>query len=175
MIWMPCCWNQVPNQPCCPYTSSSASPTITGETTNGRSISASRIFRPRVFPRTSTSAVPTPKIVFSGTAIAAISNVSQKALTAAGVVIQPHAAPKPCSNVRKNTTPSGSSSNTPRYSRATVRNERVAGRLMRTATPQATDHEQHQQRDHQQQHRQRRRRLRRIVLDVGEDHDARDL
>src|SRR5205807_5207550 len=175
MIRIPCCWNQLPNQPLWPYTRIRASPTITGETTNGRSISASRILRPRVLPRTSTSAQPTPKIVLSGTAIAAISSVSQNALTAAGVLIHPHATPNPCSKVLANTTPSGSSSRTVRYSSATVRNDSVAGRLMRTARPQPADQEQHQQRDHQQHHRERCRRLRRVVLDVGEDDDARDL
>ncbi len=92
MILIPWLTNQSPNQPSTPYTSTSASPTITGETTNGRSINASSIARPRVLLRTSTSAQPTPKIVFSGTAIAAIRTVSQKALTAAGVVTQPQAA-----------------------------------------------------------------------------------
>src|SRR5205807_6455674 len=175
MIRIPCCWNQLPNHPLWPYTRISASPTITGETTNGRSISESRIFRPRVLPRTRTSAQPTPKIVLSGTAIAAISSVSQNALTAAGVVIHPHATPNPCSNVLANTTPSGSSSSTPRYSSATVRSDRVAGRLMRTARPRPSDQQQHQQRHHEQYHRQRRGGLRGVVLDVREDDDARDL
>ena len=87
MIGMPWSTNQVPNQPLIPYTSTSARPTITGETTNGMSISASRILRPRALDRISTIAVPTPKIVFSGTAIAAISTDSQNALIAAGVVM----------------------------------------------------------------------------------------
>jgi hypothetical protein len=38
--------------------------------------------------------------VFSGTAISAISIVSQNAWIAAGVVIEAHTAPSPCSNVR---------------------------------------------------------------------------
>jgi hypothetical protein len=38
--------------------------------------------------------------VLSGTAIAAISIVSQKAWMAAGVVTESHTAPTPCSNVR---------------------------------------------------------------------------
>jgi hypothetical protein len=41
-----------------------------------------------------------PKIVFSGTAIAAISIVSQNALTAAGVVTESMTLPSPGSNVR---------------------------------------------------------------------------
>ena len=50
-----------------------------------------------------------PKIVLSGTAITATSSESQNALTAAGVVIQFQAAPKPCSKVLPNTTATGSS------------------------------------------------------------------
>ena len=42
----------------------------------------------------------TPSTVFSGTAISAISSVSQKAWIAAGVVIESHTKPRPCSNVR---------------------------------------------------------------------------
>src|SRR5947209_4730136 len=165
MIWMPCFWNQLPNHPPCPYTSNSASPTITGETTNGRSISASTSLRPGTFPRTIASAQPTPKIVLSGTAIAAISSVSHSALIAAGVVIQPQAMPIPCSNVLNSTTPSGSSRISARYSSATVRSDSVAGRLMRTARPQSPDQRQHQQ-GHQQQHdRERGGGLRRVVLD----------
>jgi hypothetical protein len=41
-----------------------------------------------------------PKAVFSGTTISAISIVSQKACTAAGVVIDCHTGTRPCSNVR---------------------------------------------------------------------------
>jgi hypothetical protein len=48
-------------------------------------------------------------MVFSGTAIAAIRTLSDNALIAAGVVIQLQATPKPCSKVRPNTTPTGSS------------------------------------------------------------------
>ena len=60
----------------------------TGETANGRSMSASSSALPRKRPRTSASAAITPKIVFSGTAIAATSIVSQNAWIAAGVVIE---------------------------------------------------------------------------------------
>ena len=42
----------------------------------------------------------TPKIVFSGTAMSAISIVSQKACTAAGVVIDSHTGVRPCWKVR---------------------------------------------------------------------------
>ena len=44
--------------------------------------------------------MPTPKIVFSGTAIATIVIVSQKACCADGVVTASHAGPSPCSKVR---------------------------------------------------------------------------
>ena len=63
-------------------------------------MSASSSALPRKRPRTSTSAVSTPKIVFSGTAIAAISSVSQNALIAAGVVTDSITAPRPGSSVR---------------------------------------------------------------------------
>ena len=72
----------------------------TGETANGRSMSASRSRLPRIRARTSSSAVTIPKMVLNGTAIAAISIVSQNALTAAGVVIESMTAPTPGSNVR---------------------------------------------------------------------------
>ena len=72
----------------------------TGEIANGRSMSASRSALPRKRPRTSASAVTMPKTVFSGTAISAISIVSQKAWIAAGVVIESHTGTRPCSNVR---------------------------------------------------------------------------
>ena len=84
---------------------------ITGETTNGRSISASRMALPArgALPRTRTMAAATPKIVLSGTAIAARRIVSQNALTAAGVFMNDQAVPTPCSNVRQNTSATGSS------------------------------------------------------------------
>ncbi len=72
----------------------------TGETANGRSISASSSALPRNRPRASASAAATPNAVLSGTAIAATSIVNQNALIAAGVVIESHTAPMPCSNVR---------------------------------------------------------------------------
>ena len=87
MIRIPLFWNTSPNQPFWPYTRIRASPTITGETTNGRSINASSTDLPRALLRASTIAAPTPKIVFRGTAITASRTVSQNALTAAGVVM----------------------------------------------------------------------------------------
>ena len=67
----------------------------TGEIANGRSIAASSSALPRKFPRTSASAAKMPKTALSGTAIAAISIVSQNALTAAGVVTESHTARDP--------------------------------------------------------------------------------
>ena len=55
---------------------------------------------PRKSPRTRARAAITPKTVFSGTAISAISIVSQKAWMAAGVVIESQNWVQPCSNVR---------------------------------------------------------------------------
>ena len=60
------------------------------------------------------SAVPTPKNVLSGTAMSAITIDSHSALIAAGVVIQPQATPKPCSNVFANTTTTGRMSSSAR-------------------------------------------------------------
>ena len=51
----------------------------TGEIAKGRSISAFRNHLPLNLSRTSTRAQATPKIVFSGTATATITSVSQKA------------------------------------------------------------------------------------------------
>ena len=72
----------------------------TGESAKGRRIKASTKALPRKRPRTSASAAITPKIVFSGTAMSAISSVSQNAWTAAGVVIDCHTGSRPCSKVR---------------------------------------------------------------------------
>ena len=72
----------------------------TGDSAKGRLMTASTKALPRKRPRTSASAVITPKIVFSGTAMSAISSVSQKACTAAGVVIDCHTGARPCSKVR---------------------------------------------------------------------------
>jgi hypothetical protein len=72
----------------------------TGERARGRLIAASTTALPRKRPRTSASAVTTPKVVLRGTAISAISMVSQKAWTAAGVVTDCQTGSRPCSKVR---------------------------------------------------------------------------
>ena len=90
MTWIPCSASQSPNQPVLPYTSTSASPTTTGEIANGRSISSPSSALPRKRPRSSSSAMPIPKTVFSGTAIATISSDSQNACWALGAVTASH-------------------------------------------------------------------------------------
>ncbi len=86
----------------------------TGEIANGRSTIADTSVLPRQRPRTSASARPTPKTVFSGTAIATIMQVSQNACWASGVVTASKAAPTPCSNVRKKTIATGIASSAAR-------------------------------------------------------------
>ena len=109
---------------------------------------------PAGLPRTSTSAQPTPKTVLRGTAIAAISSVSQKALIAAGVVTHDQAVAIPCSKVLMNTTPSGSTSRSVRYVSAITRSDSVVGRLMRNCAPSvAAQREQDRERD-DEQHRE---------------------
>ena len=54
---------------------------------------------PGIRPRTSASAVNTPNIAFSGTAIAVTWSVREKARMAAGVVMDSHTATKPGSKV----------------------------------------------------------------------------
>src|ERR1700729_1141795 len=175
MIRIPLFWKTSPNQPPCPYTRISASPAITGETTNGRSISASSTDLPRALLRARTIAAPTPKIVLSGTAMTASITVNQNALTAAGVVMYDQAVPIPCSNVRQNTRPTGSRSSSPRYASATNRSDRVERRLTIHSGSHPSQAEQHQQGDQHEHNRQRRRRLLGAALDVGVDHDRGDL
>ena len=52
----------------------------------------------------------TPKTVLIGTAATTIIIVSQNACCASGVVTASHAAPNPCSKVRKKTSPIGAAS-----------------------------------------------------------------
>ena len=56
----------------------------------------------------------TPKIVFAGTAIAAMISVSLKAWIVSAAEIASQAAPNPFSNVRQKTSASGPSSTTSR-------------------------------------------------------------
>ena len=86
----------------------------TGEIANGRSINASIRRRPGKRPRTSASAIRIPKIAFSGTAIAVTWTVSQKACTAAGVVIEAQTSLSPGSKVLTATHPTGIATSAPR-------------------------------------------------------------
>ena len=71
ITWMPCS-ARPPSQPPVPHSRMSETPTMTGETANGRSTIACTMPRPRKRPRASASAVTTPKTTFSGTTIATI-------------------------------------------------------------------------------------------------------
>src|SRR5688500_11973567 len=68
-----------PSQPFLPYTRMRASPMITGDSANGRSIRAFRSPRPGNRRRTMASAAMIPNTVLTGTAMAVIVSVSQKA------------------------------------------------------------------------------------------------
>ena len=73
--WIPWSVSQLPNQPVRLYRSRNASPTTTGDSASGRSTRAFMTPLPGKRWRTIASAQMTPKIVFAGTAIAAISTV----------------------------------------------------------------------------------------------------
>ena len=88
------------SQPPLPQKRISATPTITGETANGRSTTACSRPLPRKSPRASASAVTRPKTTLSGTTIATMISERLIALIAAGVVTDSQNATKPCSNVR---------------------------------------------------------------------------
>ena len=79
MIGSPWLMNHEPNQPFWPYTRIRVNPTTTGETANGRSMSALRSTLPGKFRRTIRSAMVMPKMVLSGTVIRAISSVNSSA------------------------------------------------------------------------------------------------
>ena len=72
----------------------------TGEIAKGRSSEAFEHALPRNRPRASASAVSTPTIALSGTAMSVTWIVSQNAEIAAGVVIESMTKPTPFSNVR---------------------------------------------------------------------------
>src|SRR3954452_21792301 len=137
----------------------------TGEIANGRSMTASSRRLPRTLERTSSSAAMIPNAVFSGTAIAAISIVSQNALTAAGVVIESHTAPRPGSKVRYSTTPIGTSSSSAREASAKTRiDRRPTGLAVMAVAPVLDDAQEHQHgQRHGQQHDRHGRRAGRVV------------
>ena len=64
--------------------------------------------------RTSSSAMTTPKIVFSGTAMMTMRNVSQKACCASAVVSESITGWRPSSNVRYMIIATGAASSRPR-------------------------------------------------------------
>ena len=70
--------------------------------------------RPGTRRRTRISAATTPKIAFSGTAMAVMMSVSWRACRASGVVTASHAAPIPSSNAFQKTSASGATRMTAR-------------------------------------------------------------
>ena len=82
-------------------------PTITGDTANGRSMSAESSAFPRKSRRTIRSAMVIPKIVFSGTVISVILSVSSRAATASGVVSASHTGARPPEKVWATMIPTG--------------------------------------------------------------------
>ena len=82
--------NHEPNQPCWPYTRISENPTTTGETANGRAMSAFKNVLPGKLRRTIRIAIVIPKMVFSGTAIRATLIVNSSALIASASVAAFH-------------------------------------------------------------------------------------
>ena len=115
---------------------------------------------PRNRPRTSASAVMTPRTVLSGTAMSAISTVSQNAWIAAGVVIESHTKPDAVLErpVEDDGRPARAAA--PRGTRARGRAGRSGrGGQRPSAAPsgreaaEATDREQHDERQHEQHDR----------------------
>ena len=96
----------------------------TGESANGRSMSALRSARPGNRRRTSVSAATMPKTVLTGTAMAVIWSVSQKADWKAGRLMAFRTGSRPSSKVRQKTIRTGSASRSGRYSSAMRRSER---------------------------------------------------
>ena len=74
MILNPTSFSTKPSAPADPHNTINATPTMTGETANGRSMIACSTPLPRNLLRASTNAVGIPKITFSGTTIATTSS-----------------------------------------------------------------------------------------------------
>ena len=100
MIFKPRSFSTKPNAPAEPHSRINATPTTTGDTANGRSMTACNALLPRNLLRANTSAVGMPKITLSGTTIATTSTDSCSAETAAGVEMDATNAPMPGSKVR---------------------------------------------------------------------------
>ena len=74
MILKPRSFSTNPSAPADPHSTINATPTMTGDTANGRSMIACSTPLPRNLLRASTKAVRMPKITFSGTTIATTSS-----------------------------------------------------------------------------------------------------
>ncbi len=92
--------------------------------------------------RTIKSAHTVPKIVFSGTQIAAMMSVSLNACTVFGSVSECHRCSPPLSNARQKTIMSGPISTISRYPRATNRSANLGTFVPRCEEAQAADREQ---------------------------------
>src|SRR5215207_4345814 len=125
--------------------------------------------------RTIASAQITPKTVFAGTAIAAISSVRRRACFAAGVVTASQAGPIPCSKVRQKTSPTGAASTTNRYESPRNRKDHLDTVVPRRPAPERSDPEQHGERDDQDKDGHSGRAGRVAALDPPEDEHRCDL
>jgi hypothetical protein len=83
-MWMPCACRNAPNQPLLPNSRMKTRPAMTGDTANGRSISVTSALLPRNSNFAIAHAAATPKIMLSGTVIAATNSVSLTAAKASG-------------------------------------------------------------------------------------------
>src|SRR5690349_9995311 len=137
----------------------SARPTTTGDTASGRSISAPSSRLPGNRCRTSRIAAPTPNTVLASTAQNATLSVTSIACTADGPPSALTTGPRPCANVRQAISPTGKTSRSNRYPRASTRsgNLATAGRPALYQVQRDEDDE----RDHEQRggHRRGRRDL----------------
>src|SRR5215207_6457116 len=166
--------NQLPVEVCGPYTRINASPTTTGETASGRSMSTLNTRFPGKRWRTNNSDAPSPKIVFPTTVQNATMSVTRNAWSAEGFVSWSHNGPTPCSKVRQNNTPTGRSRMMPTYASATNRKPRrdvVVVAASRTSSSPVLEEVKRQQHDERQDKEHDRHRCgcgRAITLDLAE-------
>src|SRR4051794_39833716 len=170
-ICVPCAWNHGPNQPVRPYSRNSDRPTTTGESASGRSTNAFTSPLPGKRRRTIARPTTIPKIVFSGTAIAAISIVSLNACSVSASVIADHALPIPSAQIRQKSIDSGPSKTTVKYDSAIV----LRTFMPRGESAEAADAEQDEERDREQQHGERGRTGAVAALRLVEDPHRREL
>ena len=83
--WIPRAAKKSVNQPPVPNSRTAASPTVTGESANGRSTTAFMSERPRNRCRTSTHATTSPKNVVTATVITVMIPVSRNACCTSGL------------------------------------------------------------------------------------------